>query len=107
MEESKALLKQISGFSMAILLQLLIDFVRTITGRQKLDVEFIIVAIFVIGSSMCVFIDAWRSGIRKNVNQKGILNFSPAGWGVLVLFIWIIFLPVYLIKRKNMIMKHG
>ena len=98
-------MKQLAGLIAAILIQSLIYFIKYTTKQESFDLFSLAVYLLVVGSAIGVFYDAWRAGIRKNISQSGILNFGPCGWGILVLFLWIIFLPIYLFRRNKMIEK--
>ena len=65
-------------------------------------VEFLqgIFGLVVIVSSIWVFIDARKIGVRKGL-VTGIANLSPAGWLVANLLIWIVAFPLYLAKRET------
>lgn len=48
-----------------------------------------------------IFFDAQQLGIQRDVKQKGFFKAGPVGWAVLNLSLLIIFLPVYLYRRKR------
>jgi hypothetical protein len=58
--------------------------------------------LLVIVTSLWVFFDAKRIGIKKG-QITGIANLGPGGWLVVCLFLWIIAFPTYLIKRPQFI----
>jgi len=59
---------------------------------------FAIVLILVIATSIWVFIDAKKIGVKKG-QIEGIFNMSPLGWFIVCLGFWIIAFPSYVAKR--------
>ena len=53
------------------------------------------------------FLDAWNSGIYKDVKVKKFTNISPMGWGVAVMAVFIIVYPVYFFNRGRLKTKDG
>lgn len=51
---------------------------------------------------VCVFSDAWVSGIWRRKSENVFLNIGPAGWGVITMLIPILCLPFYLINRNRL-----
>lgn len=58
--------------------------------------------IIVIGSSIFVAIDASTHGVRRGL-VKGIADMSPLGWFLACLLLWIIAVPLYIVKRSQLI----
>jgi hypothetical protein len=56
-------------------------------------------------SSVWVYLDASKNKIGKIQGEKGMLNMSAGAWGITTMFLWIIALPAYLIKRSAHIAK--
>ena len=56
--------------------------------------------IVIVASSIWVYTDANKLGVRKDA-KAGLLNlnYSPMRWLVSCLLLWIIFFPLYWIKR--------
>jgi len=52
-------------------------------------------------TSIWVFIDAKRIGVRKG-QVKGLADLGPAGGLFACLFLWIVAFPLYLIKRPEL-----
>lgn len=48
------------------------------------------------------FADAWKSGIYKNSNKKSFLNISPMSWGIVMVLLFIVAYPTYLINRNKL-----
>ena len=59
-----------------------------------------LVWLVVIVTSIWVFVDARKIGVKKGQVQ-GLANLSPGGWLVACLLLWIIAFPVYLFKRSQ------
>ena len=53
-----------------------------------------------LATSIWVFIDARKIGVRKGL-VTGLANLSPVGWLVASLLIWIVAFPLYLAKRET------
>ena len=60
----------------------------------------ILVLFVVIGSSIWVLIDAKSIGVKKG-QIKGMTDMGPLGWFFVVLGLWIIGFPAYLLKREE------
>jgi hypothetical protein len=58
--------------------------------------------IVIIATSIWVFVDAKKIGVRKGL-ITGIANMNPGTWLIACLFLWIISFPIYLIKRSDFI----
>lgn len=58
------------------------------------------VYVTVIVSSIWVFLDAKKIGVRKG-QVSGICNMGPGAWFLTNLFLWIIAFPAYLVKRNS------
>jgi hypothetical protein len=56
----------------------------------------------VIATSIGVFVDARRIGVRRGL-ISGIADMNPVAWLFACLFLWIIAFPIYLIKRPEFI----
>ena len=64
-----------------------------------------IIWLIVIGTSIWVYCDARNIGIQKphGKAESGKLQpMGPLGWAFGSLLLWIVFFPLYLIKRPNM-----
>lgn len=64
----------------------------------------IILFIIVIGSAIAVYYDAEKIGAGRKTGQEStssIVSWTPMTWGLLVMLLWIIMLPMYLIYRKE------
>jgi hypothetical protein len=48
------------------------------------------------------FADAWKSGIYKRSGEKGFLNISPMGWGIVMALLFIVAYPTYLLNRGKL-----
>jgi len=59
------------------------------------------ILLLVVVTSIWVFIDAKRIGIRKG-QVRGLADLGPAGWLFACLFLWIMAFPLYLIKRPEL-----
>lgn len=57
-----------------------------------------LIFLIVIGTAIWVFTDAKAIGVKKG-QIKGFFDFSPAGWLIACLILWIVAFPVYLAKR--------
>jgi DNA-directed RNA polymerase subunit RPC12/RpoP len=62
-----------------------------------------LLVIVVIASAIAVYYDAkaLRAGGEAKTETLNSLSWSPLDWGLMVLLLWIIGLPLYLIKRKE------
>lgn len=60
--------------------------------------------LFWIVAPAVVYLDATQQKIGK-IGQRSFLNIPAGGWGAAVLIIAIIALPLYLIKRRALIIK--
>ena len=60
----------------------------------------ILMLFVVIGTSIWVLIDAKSIGVKKG-QIKGIADMSPLGWFFVVLGLWIVGFPAYLLKREE------
>jgi len=56
----------------------------------------------VIFSSIFVYFDAKRIGVKKVAGTKGVTNMGPLGWAICTLLLWIVIFPLYLIKRPGL-----
>ena len=76
-----------------------------ILGVLFLFVNPVVVFIIVIISAIVVYIDAKAIGAgtqsAKELAFRSV-TWKPLSWAVLVFFFWIIFVPFYLIKRKEL-----
>jgi hypothetical protein len=57
--------------------------------------------LIVIFSSIFVYFDARRIGVKKIADVKGVTNMGPVGWAICSLLLWILVFPLYLIKRPG------
>jgi hypothetical protein len=48
------------------------------------------------------FLDAWKSGIYKRTDTRGLLNISPMSWGISMAIIFVVAFPVYLLHRREL-----
>jgi hypothetical protein len=53
------------------------------------------------------FADAWVSGIYKRPGSKSFLNISPMAWGILMVGLFIVTFPVYLVNRQRLRTRRG
>ena len=53
------------------------------------------------------FLDAWHSGIYKTPGRRAITNMSPMGWGITMMWLFIITYPIYLLRRNRLKTKDG
>jgi hypothetical protein len=74
-----------------------------ISGILFLFISPIITAIIVIISAVAAYYDAKAIGAGKHSNKETMasITWSPTSWALLVLLLWILILPFYLIKRKE------
>jgi predicted nucleic acid-binding Zn ribbon protein len=59
--------------------------------------------IIVIISTVTVYTDAKAIGVGRGFNKEILgetVTWKPITWSLLVFFFWIIFLPLYLVKRR-------
>jgi hypothetical protein len=65
-----------------------------------------IISIIIIATSIWVYFDAKKIGVKKSGEKaqtgKGALNMGPLGWAICSLLLWIIMFPLYLIKRPSL-----
>jgi glucan phosphoethanolaminetransferase (alkaline phosphatase superfamily) len=74
-----------------------------IVGLPSIFIPIILV-IIVIGSAIAVYYDAETIGAGRKTGEEStssIVSWTPMTWGLLVLLLWIIMLPMYLIYRKQ------
>ena len=55
-----------------------------------------------IAAGVCAFGDAWVSGIWKREGSKAFLNIPPAGWGIVILWLPVVGVPVYFWYRNKL-----
>lgn len=55
--------------------------------------------LFVVASSIWVYVDASRIGARRGLGVGRIANVGPGQWFAISLLLWIIGFPLYLSKR--------
>jgi len=60
-----------------------------------MDMLFLLLTI---ASSIWVFVDARKIGVKKGL-VTGLADLSPAGWLITCLLLWVVAVPLYLIKR--------
>ena len=53
------------------------------------------------------FADAWVSGVYKRPGRRSLLNISPMSWGVLMLWLFILTFPLYIINRNRLRTRRG
>jgi hypothetical protein len=58
----------------------------------------------VFGTSLWVLIDSRNIGIKKG-STKGFFDMGPTGWFLACLLCWIAAFPVYLVKRREHLLK--
>jgi len=79
---------------------------RSQTPKNKPTVMDSIIYLIVIATSIWVYFDARKIGIkrisRENPGGKNIMNMGPVGWAICTLLLWIVMFPVYLIKRPGL-----
>jgi hypothetical protein len=63
----------------------------------------IVSILIVVVSAICVYLDAKSINAGKHADKETMVSitWSPTTWALLVLFLWILLLPFYLIKRKE------
>lgn len=64
--------------------------------------------IIVIASSIIVYKDARTNGVGNSYKKEKLtkmMTWKPLSWGVMVFFLWIIILPLYIIKWDKLITK--
>ena len=67
-----------------------------------MDITDVIALLILLGSSIWVYTDMQKIGMEdENVKDSLIGKRLAWRWAVGVFFIWILFLPWYLIKRKE------
>ena len=74
-----------------------------IVGLPSIFIPIILV-IIVIGSAIAVYYDAETIGAGRKTGEEStssIVSWTPMTWGLLVLLLWILMLPMYLIYRKQ------
>lgn len=87
-------------FSLCVAIMIARELLRI--SQEGFSLEGLFITLLVIGSSFFVFWDAEMLEIQKDVNQSGLINFVPWQWGVFVMFLWILALPLYIAKRKKL-----
>jgi hypothetical protein len=70
-------------------------------GPGLFDILQSIFGLVVIATSIWVFIDARKIGVRKEL-VTGMANLSPVGWLLASLLIWVVAFPLYLAKRETL-----
>lgn len=60
-----------------------------------------IAAVIVIFSSLVVYLDAKKLGIKKETLPGFIAGMGPVGWFIACLAVWILYFPAYLLKRPS------
>lgn len=63
--------------------------------------------IFIVLTGVFAFVDAWHAGIYKKTGSKAFLNLSPMAWGIAMVGLLIVALPLYLINRNKLKTKEG
>lgn len=56
-------------------------------------------------SAACIFYDLTQNKVGKIPSEKGFFNLHAGGWALAALFLWIVALPAYLIKRSALVKK--
>ena len=82
-----------------------IPVVLLILGVLFIFVNPVLLLIIVIISAIVVYTDAKSIGVGTQPTKElafTSVTWKPISWAVLVFFFWIIFLPFYLIKRKEL-----
>lgn len=77
--------------------------------KPQMDVPIIIPLLIVVGSSVWVYFDAKRIGVRKTGEPPRSLHLDtgPAGWAAYCLVFWILGFPMYLSDRAGFKRKFG
>ena len=77
--------------------------VLLILGILTIFINPIIVFLIVVISAILVYYDAKAIGAGKESKKETMdsITWSPFSWALLVLLVWILILPFYLIKRKE------
>jgi len=63
--------------------------------------QFSIVILLVLGTSIWAAVDASSIGAGKVASDRWTVNTSPGQWFFLCLLVWIVFFPLYLVKRSG------
>ncbi len=78
------------------------------TNRKKNSMEIVILLI-VIGTSVWVYFDATKIGVKKTGEKaqagKFHVDMGPVGWAVCSLLLWIVAFPAYLVMRPEFLTK--
>lgn len=64
-----------------------------------------IIVFIVLSIASIVYWDATRKKIGKVEGEKGLLNMSAGGWALASIYLFILAVPAYLLKRKSLIKK--
>jgi hypothetical protein len=59
-----------------------------------------VILILVAATSVWVWMDAKRLGVRRGV-PKGFLSMGPLAWFISCFLLWIVAFPAYLVKRPS------
>jgi len=63
----------------------------------------VLIPLVVVASAIWVYWDATSNSIGKIEGDKGLFNMSAGAWALVTLFLWIVGLPAYLVKRGDLI----
>ena len=72
---------------------------------EVISMYSVILSIVIVASSIWVYLDATKNDIGKIEGEKGFFNLHAGGWALVVLLLWIVGFPAYLIKRSDLIKK--
>ena len=63
--------------------------------------QYSIMIVLVLGTSIWAAIDASKIGAGKVASNNWSVNTSPVQWFFLCVLLWIVFFPLYLVKRSG------
>ena len=63
--------------------------------------------LLVIPTSIWVYFDAKKIGVKKHAEEMTIFNTGPVGWMICCLLLWIVVFPTYLFKREGFKKRFG
>jgi len=62
-----------------------------------------IIVLIIVASAVWVYVDATGHKIGKVKEAGGMFNMSAGAWSVVTMFLWIVGLPAYLVKRSALV----